>query len=290
MPSVPPPETARRSPPGPPEPSPEANEAVGLWLVPASLLMGLGLALFLVIVIEVVASGFGASLSHPGPAVDLINTFVFELAFVIAALYFARGHGFLGPEFFGFRRTPWRRAVVWLVVIGVGYYLVTLAYAQALNLHTKDKLPRELGVSHHTAALVAATVYVCVAAPIMEEFFFRGFLFGVLRRIRATIAGRDASVFVAAVIVGIVFACAHIGSAPAADLLVLGFLGFVLCILRWRTGSLYPCMALHSLNNSLALGVNQEHWNAPEILALMAGALAAIWTLTGSLAARSAPR
>ncbi len=29
-------------------------------------------------------------------------------------------------------------------------------------------------------------------------------------------------------------------------------------------------MALHSVNNSLALGINQLHWNAGEILALVA--------------------
>ena len=44
-------------------------------------------------------------------------------------------------------------------------------------------------------------------------------------------------------------------------LVPLGFLGFVLCVVRWKTRSLYPCMALHSINNSLALGVNQLNWN-----------------------------
>ena len=58
-------------------------------------------------------------------------------------------------------------------------------------------------------------------------------------------------------------------------LIPLGFLGFVLCIVRWKTGSLYPCMALHSINNCVALGVNEFHWNAGEIVALTVGALAA---------------
>ena len=56
---------------------------------------------------------------------------------------------------------------------------------------------------------------------------------------------------------GILFGLAHLGSAPSQYLVPLGFLGFVLCLVRWRTGSLYPCMALHSANNALALGVNQ---------------------------------
>jgi uncharacterized protein len=67
-------------------------------------------------------------------------------------------------------------------------------------------------------------------------------------------------------------------------LVPLSFLGFVLCIVRWKTGSLYPCMALHSINNSLALGINQLHWNALEIGALILGSLLVIGAATLPLA------
>jgi hypothetical protein len=39
-------------------------------------------------------------------------------------------------------------------------------------------------------------------------------------------------------------------------------------------------MALHSINNSLALGINQLHWNAAEILALILGSLVVIGAAT----------
>jgi hypothetical protein len=45
-------------------------------------------------------------------------------------------------------------------------------------------------------------------------------------------------------------------------------------------------MALHSINNSLALGVNQVGWNAAEVLALMAGSLIVIGAITVPLSAR----
>ena len=61
----------------------------------------------------------------------------------------------------------------------------------------------------------------------------------------------------------------------------------MLCLVRWKTGSLYPCMALHSVNNSLALGVNQLHWNGGEIVALIAGGLAVVGAITLPLAGRS---
>ena len=142
-----------------------------------------------------------------------------------------------------------------------------------------------------TAALVGATVFVCVVAPIAEEFFFRGFIFGALRRMRIVVAGREIGTWVAAVLTGILFGLAHTGSASSQYLIPLGFLGFVLCLVRWKTGSLYPCMALHSANNCVALGVNQEHWRAGEIVALAVGSLFVIGLLTGPLSrpARAAP-
>ncbi len=143
-------------------------------------------------------------------------------------------------------------------------------------------------MSKSTAALVAAAAFVCVIAPVCEEFFFRGFIFGALRRMRIVVAGRDLGTWVAAVITGILFGLAHTGSASSQYLIPLGFLGFVLCLVRWRTASLYPCMALHSINNSLALGVNQLHWNGLEILGLMVGALMVIAAVTGPLS-RSSP-
>ncbi len=120
-----------------------------------------------------------------------------------------------------------------------------------------------------------------------EEFFFRGFLFGVLRRMHVRIAGREFGPWVAAVIVGLLFGLAHFDSAQPEFLIPLGFLGFVLCILRWRTGSLYPCMALHSINNCIALRSERATSAGPpgDIVALTIGALALIALVTGPLSA-----
>jgi membrane protease YdiL (CAAX protease family) len=128
---------------------------------------------------------------------------------------------------------------------------------------------------------------VCVVAPMVEEFFFRGFIFGALRRMRIEFAGHQLGTWAAAIITGILFGLAHTGSASSRYLIPLGFLGFVLCLLRWRTRSLYPCMALHSINNSVALGYTQLHWTAGEIVALIVGSLLVIAAVTGPLAGRA---
>src|SRR5579884_2655226 len=202
-------------------------------------------------------------------------------------VYFASMRGRPRPGDFGFRRPALKNAILGFILAGVGYYVVTAIYASVVKLHGSDKLPSELGVSKSTAALVAATVFVCVIAPMAEEFFFRGFIFGALRRWRVVVAGRNIGTWLAAIVTGILFGLAHTGSASSQYLVPLGFLGFVLCLLRWRTGSLYPCMALHSFNNSLALGVNQLHWNAAEILALVLGSALVIAAATIPLAGRA---
>jgi membrane protease YdiL (CAAX protease family) len=259
-----------------------------IWTAPAAIAMGFALGIFVSIIVGIIAQAGGSSLSNPTPAVSLISDFLFDVAFVAAALYFARARGRPRPSDFGFRPVRLRRAVGALLGTAIAYYVLTAIYASLLHLRGSDKLPRELGVSKSTAALVGATVFVCVVAPIAEEFFFRGFIFGALRRMRIVVAGHEIGIWVAAALTGILFGLAHTGSASSQYLVPLGFLGFVLCLLRWKTGSLYPCMALHSINNSLALGYSQLHWSAGEILALIAGSIIVIGALTAPLAQRTA--
>jgi membrane protease YdiL (CAAX protease family) len=256
-------------------------------MAPAAILLGFAFGLVGTIIVELIGHSAGSSISHPTPAVTISADIVFDLGFVLAALYLARVSGRSSPDDFGYRRISLALGAKAFALAAVGYYVVTLIYAAALNLHGKDKLPSDLGVTKSTAALIAASLFVCVIAPIAEEFFFRGFFFGVLAQWRINLAGRELGPWVAAAITGILFGLAHTGSASSQYLIPLGFLGFVLCIVRWKTGSLYPCMALHSANNSLALGVNQLHWTAGGIIGLMIGSLSVIAVLTGPL---SAPR
>jgi membrane protease YdiL (CAAX protease family) len=259
-----------------------------IWTAPAAVALGFALGIFVSIIVGVISQAGGSSLSHPTPAVSLISDFLFDVAFVAAALYFARLGSRPRPSDFGFRPVRLRTAVGVLLSAGVAYYVLTALYASALHLHGSDKLPSELGVSRSTAALVGAAVFVCVVAPIAEEFFFRGFIFGALRRMRIVVGGHEIGTWVAAAVTGILFGLAHTGSASSQYLIPLGFLGFVLCLIRWKTGSLYPCMALHSINNSVALGYSQLHWSAIEILALVAGSVVVIAAVTAPLAQRTA--
>jgi len=292
----PPPSPAQPSPPPAPTAEPPAIAPADgplvehppwpAWTAPAALILGLALGALGTIIVDVIAHIGGSSLQNPSPAANIIADIVFDLCFVGAALWLVSWRSRPRASDFGYRRVSLPSAAKAFVLAAAGYYGLTAIYGTVLSLHQSDKLPSDLGVTHSTAALVAAAIFVCAIAPMAEEFFFRGFFFGALRNLPIRLGERDLAPWVAAVVTGILFGLAHLGSAPAEYLVPLGFLGFVLCLIRWRTGSLYPCMALHAANNALALGVQQLSWNAPEIVGLIFASWLVIAVVTGPLGRR----
>jgi uncharacterized protein len=288
--SVPPPSETRfdEPPPEPPRgpsavpPEPGGAAPWPIWTVPAAFAAGLVIGVLATSAVAGISQAAGSSTSTP--AVNIISDIVFDLGFVGVAVYLATMYGRARPLDFGYRRVSPAIGVAVFLAAGVGYLALTAIYQAVFGLHGTDKLPKGLGVGTSTVALVGAAIFVCVVAPIAEEFFFRGFIFGALRRWDIRLGALDLGTWAAAVVTGILFGLVHAGSAGAQYLIPLGFFGFVLCIVRWKTGSLYPCMALHSVNNALALGVNQLHWNAGEVLALVAASVAVIGALTLPLA------
>lgn len=180
-----------------------------------------------------------------------IFTIILEGAFVIAPFYYAlsqRAPGVTvrdGLYGLGFRRTSLGPAIAWvvggLVVVLLGSDLYAIII-HALNLHAQtntDTLLQEAKTMPLTViGALAGSVFV---APLCEEIFFRGFLFGgLLRGMRPVVA---------VVVSALLFAIAHALIGSFAPLLLIGL---VLAVVRWRTGSLWPGMAIHLCNNALA--------------------------------------
>jgi membrane protease YdiL (CAAX protease family) len=243
------------------------------WMAWAALVAAFGGALMGALIIGVIGSAAGSSFADPSPAVSISATIVQDLSFIGAALLFANISARPRPEQFGLRPTRFWPAVGWMAVAFAAFYVFTLIWVAILGVSPDDtKLPDELGVKDSTYALLAVAFLVAVVAPMAEEFFFRGFFYGALRNWKGP--------WPAAVLTGMVFGAIHLGSAEAAFLLPLGFFGFSLCLLRERTGSLYPGIALHCMNNSLAFGVSQHWgWEIP-VLCLCALGLIALVGLT----------
>lgn len=261
-----------------------------LWAAPVAVVAGFVVAEILTTIVYGVGAANGASTSHPTPAMEIVGSIVFDLGFILAAVVVAAfaGDGIRRPRAadFGFRRVRPRTVVVTLIGAAVAYYVLTDVYALVFDLHAKDTLPKSFGLATSHWAVAGTAAFVCVVAPICEETFFRGLLFGTLRKLPVSVSGRDLGPWIAAIIVGILFGLAHTGSANPEYLVPLGFLGFVLCLVRWHTRSLYPGMALHSANNSLALAV-QLHWSVGAAIALLLGSWLVIAAITGPLGART---
>jgi uncharacterized protein len=280
--SIPPPsfDVAPELPEGVERPPPPKDPSWKPWMAWAALVAAFGGALFAALIIGVIGSAAGSSFADPSPAVSISATIAQDLSFVGAALLFASISARPRPEQFGLRPTRFWPAVGWIAAAFAAFYVFTLVWVAILGVSPDDtKLPDELGVKDSTYALLAVAFLVAVVAPMAEEFFFRGFFFGALRNWKGP--------WPAAVITGLVFGAIHVGSAEAAFLLPLAFFGFCLCLLRERTGSLYPGIALHCMNNSLAFGVSQ-HWGW-EIVVLFVCSLGLISLVGLAVRARWTP-
>lgn len=253
-------------PPAPPEP-PAADEDAPPW--PAwsawlALLSAYAFAIVGAIGVGIVGAAFGASFGHPPPAVNIVATVVQDGAFVGAALLFASRAGAVLSSQLGFVRTRLGAALGAMTVAYVAYVALGAVWAALVHTHEKDTLPTSLGVDESTVALVAVCVLVTTIAPFAEETFFRGYFFGALRTWRGP--------WPAAVVTGVVFGAIHAGSARAVFLPPLMIFGFVLCVVRWQTGSLLPCIALHAINNAIAFGASQS-WTVLQTALLAVGAV-----------------
>ncbi len=245
------------------------------WTAPVALVFGVFLAAVAALVVDLPALALGVNItsSHLPGGLVILDTVVQDGAFVFAAVFFARLGGVrVWAWQFGLRPTRFRRAVGLLVLMLVSYLLLSAVWVEVFH-PAKEKTLEQLGADEGTTLLLLSAALTCVLAPICEEFLFRGFIFTALRNWRGT--------WPAAIITGVLFGGVHAFSAPAVDLVPLAGLGVGLCLLYRSTGSLYPCIVAHSLNNSLAFG-SLEGWGW-QTLTLMVTALAVIGLLVLAL-------
>jgi uncharacterized protein len=255
---------------------PEGSAAWSPWLAPAALVGGIVLAAVggLLVDIPALALGVDVNASHLPPGLSIADTAVQDAAFVLVAVFLAQmGGRKVSAILFGLRPTPLWRAVRLLLVTLIAFVVFSVVWSALFHVK-EEKLLETLGANESTLLLVLSALLTCVIAPIGEEFLFRGFIFPALRNWRG--------VWTAAVLTGALFGLVHVGSAPALDLVPLAGLGFGLCLLYRATGSLYPCIAAHALNNSLAFG-SLENWSWWQIPLLMIASLLALSSLALAL-------
>jgi membrane protease YdiL (CAAX protease family) len=245
------------------------------WTAPVALIAGFAAAFVASLVLYVILAASGGSTKHPPVWVDIVGTLVQDAALVGSAVMFARMSRRPRARDFGLRATRFWPALGWLALAWVSFFVTLIVLRAAFDVHdsTKDAFDR-LSSDKGALAVAGLCLLVCVVAPLAEELFFRGYFFTALRNWKG--------VWVAAVITGLTFGGVHVfnyvdhfNAVAAIAIVGLMVFGFALCLLYWRTGSLYPCFAVHALNNSLSFGV-LEHWVWWAVILLMLGANLAI--------------
>lgn len=268
-----------------PSPPPPQRGPVGLppndwpaWSAPVALVAALVLAAVGALVVDVpaVLAGVKVSSSHTPPGLELADTVVQDAVFVLTAVLFAQLGGRTVRSWqLGLRPTPlrwWR--IAWAIAgVYFAFFLFSAIWAAALGEEPKEELLKQLGANESGVLLALSALLTTVIAPIGEETLFRGYIFPALAKWRGWV--------LAAAVTGVLFGAVHAGSAPVVYLVPLAVLGFLLCALYRWSGSLYPCVATHCVNNSIAFGALEKwSWQIP-LLAL--GALATIGALQVAL-------
>src|SRR5256714_10490012 len=191
-----------------------------------------------------------ASIRPPPPRLtsrDLIGNFLFTLFIVFFVAPFLKLRGIDIDSLGGFSRTSLKRALSTAVVLlFAATPLILLAEALTQNAFGSGSSKQEIvdlfNSSHTIGQRVMIIVLAVVVAPISEEFIFRFFIYGVVRRYFGIAVGL--------IFNALLFAVAHNHLPSAAPLFVLGSC-FTLAY-EW-SGSILVSMAMHSLFNSVQL-------------------------------------
>jgi membrane protease YdiL (CAAX protease family) len=138
--------------------------------------------------------------------------------------------------------------VPWAAILGLLTLLSILHYAVFSLLDFERVVdPADFLLLTEVGLLEFGFIFLsgCVAAPVFEEFVYRGVLFLGLRGRMGTVG--------ALVFSTVVFAIAH-SQYDWEGILSVGVFGACCGVLAWRTGSILPGIILHAIYNTLIFG------------------------------------
>jgi membrane protease YdiL (CAAX protease family)/uncharacterized RDD family membrane protein YckC len=136
-------------------------------------------------------------------------------------------------------------ALGWMLLALLGYYIVAALFASLVLQPEQEDISGELGVGDENVLVaLTAVLLIVVLAPFSEELFFRGFLFAGLRA--------RFSLWPAVIASGLLFGLVHAPSG-ISTVPLLALLGGLLAWFYAWSGSLWPCVFMHMINNGIAL-------------------------------------
>lgn len=190
---------------------------------------------------------YAGNAAGPAPPDDVLYRYSTAIAVLVqyaiisaVVLIIARG---VPRETIGFR-TPasWGRAAGLIVASLLAIWAASWLFGLFLNASEEQGLVPEEWDPSQAQAFVANFAIIVFVAPVVEETTYRGLGFAAVRSSFGPLA--------AVLVTGLAFGLSH-GLLLALPVLTL--FGVILGVVRWRTESLYPPIALHALFNGAAL-------------------------------------
>lgn len=205
-----------------------------------------GLALSVVLILPVAMVAFrDAQTMRSLEVVGGIGILIY-VAVALASWYFALQRRGVGWREAGFRRVA-PATLLKMVPVTIGMMLLTGIFV-SLTAEAVGDVPtaQDQIVGDANAITMSEFLWLfalaAVAAPVVEEFFFRGLLYPLLRGRLKVVAAVVAS--------ALIFASLHFLLPLIPALLMMGV---VLALVRERYDSIVPAIAVHALNNGTVM-------------------------------------
>jgi membrane protease YdiL (CAAX protease family) len=181
------------------------------------------------------------------PTFITVGAVLQNVAFIAAAWWFGSRPGRLALSDFGLRAASFKRALAVAFGLGIVYVLLLTVYTQLVTLK-EDTVPQDLGADRSTTAMIVFALIAVLMAPLLEEFFFRGFIFRALANGWGVALGAIAS--------AAFFGILHWDFETTDRLLAvapLTLFGLLLALAYHYSGTLYTSIAMHATNNAIAV-------------------------------------
>jgi uncharacterized protein len=240
--------------PAAPAPEAEAQTAAGRrvsgqryarWRPPtavAAVVLGLVAGQAVALALVLTAGG-----DDDANVVDGLALLVADAVLLAVIVAFARRGARLAPATLGIRRTRFWPAFGWASAIFLGTIAAEGLWALIVGGGGEQEPAAGSSSTPSVIAVALIMLGIAVAAPIVEEIAFRGYLFAALTTWRGP--------WMAALVTSLLFGAAHVAALPPEFLPAAAIFGFAACMLFWFTGSLLPAVGIHALNNGLVVAV-----------------------------------
>lgn len=200
----------------------------------------------------IVIALIGLGVTLEGVSLQFVYVLLAQAITLSGLLYYLRANK-AGVKDIGLGRFRPRHVGIGLAVYPIYFILFVLIVVLGTQVLPGLDVDQEqqLGFDNVQGVIALAMTFVSlvILPPIIEELTVRGMIFTSLRS-RFTLLP-------ATLLTSFLFAIAHLPAGGAAGPLYIAaidtfVLSLVLCFVREKTGSLWPCITLHALKNGIA--------------------------------------